>query len=213
MNPQRVSVSKLDTFNKYRCEVISEDELILYLAGPREESEYMRVGTAISAYFETGDPEYLADARIVPQSLADVMAPCDWEGEPEVWVSGDVGPLHVVGRLDRLFGMRALDYKAKFSTFSVDRYLDSYQWRLYLHMTGAREFLFRVFRLPPSPPYAVQEAHTIKLWTYPELASDCERLACEYADWLERAGDLEARVAEILARREEEPAEAEELAA
>lgn len=55
--------------------------------------------------------------------------------------------IQVSGRVDGMEGAHVRDVKTKFRDVAVQEYLDSYQWRYYLHMTGLDYFFYDVFQV------------------------------------------------------------------
>jgi len=100
----------------------------------------------------------------------------------EIPVSQKYGDLLVRGRCDDVTGSTVTDYKLTFSSFDAERYLESFQWRFYLDMLKANRFVYQVFegyqrRGAESDIVDIKKLHTLRLYRYPEMEADCQKLA------------------------------------
>lgn len=105
----------------------------------------------------------------------------------EAPVSREYGDLTVRGRVDSLIGKVVSDYKST-ESFDGERFMDSYQWRFYLDMTGADVFRYLVFQMYEAEPkvYVISQFHQLKQARYPGLHRDCRALACDYLEFMKR---------------------------
>lgn len=86
------------------------------------------------------------------------------------------------GRCDAISANAVHDIKTT-SAIDADRYLDSYQWRAYLWMSGRQRFVYDIFRVKVEDDIkvvTVLEYVPLKLTAYPNLARDVERLLEEF---------------------------------
>jgi hypothetical protein len=136
---------------------------------------------------------------------------CDAEIEAwprrELKAEKDYGGIIVSGRCDRLHGMIIEDDKTT-SHFSgdagVEKYIDKWQWRYYLDIFGAHEFMWHIWETreiditkhgDPERDYpGVKSAweifnhHIIRNYRYPQMETECREFALKYKEFAERAG-------------------------
>ncbi len=129
---------------------------------------------------------------------SEIALPPVRELKAEVVFETPSGPVMLVGKVDGIDG-KIHDQKAT-EDFDPERYLDSLQWRSYLVMFGAREFVYDVFRVKyergpghtdadgkyikgePTGKVTVLEYHPISFYTYPDIRSDVQRAVNELAE-------------------------------
>src|SRR5574343_616066 len=159
-----VSVTSVEAYRLMTEEVISEFDLIVQLLKLEPYVERVNVGLQVHSLIETHD-------RI---------------GTPEAWVSGDIAGVHIRGRVDMMHGVELREFKTTQSSFDPDRYLNSYQWRLYLVLSGCLKMVYRVFEAGydrMSGLYYPKAAHTLPIGIYPNMERDCENMIRSFLDW------------------------------
>lgn len=100
----------------------------------------------------------------------------------------DGQPFIVTGQVDEIHGRTVIDHKTT-GRFDPDRYLDGFQWRLYLDIFGADLFRWNVFEMKPGDEpmqYEITAAHRLEQYRYPALADDCQSLVERYARFYQR---------------------------
>lgn len=160
---KRISVTSLEKFRRYISGIDTEESLIEALSGTFKGNSYVWIGSAFHGIVENGEQAYrVADGGMVAEVdgyavLMDglqVATALQYRSElfgalHEVPIGMDFldgrFPIHVTGRIDLLHGNDIRDIKTKYSRSEASDYIDSYQWRLYLQMTGAERFYFDVF--------------------------------------------------------------------
>ncbi|BBL73171.1 hypothetical protein [Methylomagnum ishizawai] len=198
MNPTaKTSVSALEAFRRFQNELLTQEALVARLTTPfREDSENVRIqkGIDLHKYIETGNPRtmQLAWDR---DSVDAAIEESDLVGEHELWISGPLGDTHVHAKADLVNGLEIRDFKATGLPFKADDYEASYQWRLYLALTGCERFVYRVFEVPDDLPYRVVESHTFPLYPYPALLDDCLALVGDFRLWARGVPEIQARIA------------------
>jgi hypothetical protein len=181
--------SRLDEFRAYQSgEMFNGDEYTAVEFVRRmtsfESSPAMDAGTAVHKLIE--DIGY----GVIPEH-SDVLGwhvHFDLDAEAAVPLSREV-PLYrehngipLFGRCDAMNGTTVHDIKTT-SAIDIDRYMDSYQWRAYLWMSGRQRFVYDIFRVKLEADIkvvTVQEYVPLKLSTYPDLDRDVERLLEEF---------------------------------
>lgn len=130
----------------------------------------------------------------------EVALPSVRELRGEMVVDTPSGPVTLVGQVD---GYDGAVYDQKLTErVDPEQYLDSLQWRAYLVMFGAREFVYDLFRAKyerteddePTGKIVVDEHHRLKFYAYPLMRSDVERAVCELAEVVTTYVGHESRV-------------------
>lgn len=99
----------------------------------------------------------------------------------------DGKPIMISGQLDQIVGRRIEDHKTT-ARFDPERYMDGYQWRLYLEIFGADVFRWNIFELADQGQdddgtllYEVRSQHRLEQHRYPALGEDCQALVERFA--------------------------------
>lgn len=184
MDTLRVSASDIDALRYFLAD--DDAELADLLAQLRRETpptEAMTVGTALHAALEICQPgshgelsangytfEFRADCEIDLPEIRECKATQDYQ------IDGCLVTL--VGKVDAIHGLRVDDHKFT-SRYDAERFLNSYQWRVYLDIFGADEFRWNVFegRQDTSDPqrYVIYNVHQLTTHRYPGMEEDVRR--------------------------------------
>lgn len=188
MNTYRVST--VEAFRRWEKDEDAELEpLLAQIRGEGGGSEAMRAGTALHKALEDAQAgadfdtlsangytfHFDGDFSIALPTIRELRA-------SKVYMV-DGGPITISGQVDALHGRRIEDHKTT-GHFNADRFMEGYQWRLYLEIFGADHFRWNVFEiaeLDRSYHYTVRAQHTLEQWRYPALADDCQRLVERFA--------------------------------
>ncbi len=96
---------------------------------------------------------------------------------------GIYGDLRVTGHVDGIAGNLIQDHKST-AQFDAERYLASYQWRYYLDLAKAQMFQYNVFVMDKmeagQTEHVIREFHLLRTYAYPDLHTDCRRLAAQF---------------------------------
>jgi len=177
-------VSNIEAFRRWREDEESTVEDLVRFITVDEPTEAMKAGTAFHKALELApDGEYekleangytffLPDAEIALPSIRELRA------------YGSYGPLTVTGQVDGLRGSVVVDHKTT-ARFDAERYLGGCQWKFYLDLFEANEFVWNVFEIKELDlqVYRVSEPHTLKAYRYPEMHDECARLAGDYLEF------------------------------
>lgn len=192
MDTLRVSASDIDAFRYFMAD--DDAELAPLLAQLRRETpqtEPMQVGTALHAALEAchaGEHgelsangytfEFAATVEIDLPEIREIKATRDYE------IDGCLVTL--VGKVDAIHGRRVDDHKYT-SRYDAERFLGSYQWRVYLDVFGADEFRWNVFegRQSTTDPtrYTIFNAHQLKMHRYPNMGDDIQRALLAFVEF------------------------------
>jgi hypothetical protein len=177
--------SRLDEYLMYRSgenwqgEEYTTAEFIRNLT-VRVETPKMAAGTAVHELVENAKfgavPERaeLNGWRVHFKLDAEIRLP--QMREIRLW--GHHKHITVVGRCDAIDGGTVHDIKTTSSTIDIERYLDSYQWRAYLWMSGRSRFVYDVLRVDvddAEKAVEVRDYMRIPVSAYPGLDRDVEQ--------------------------------------
>lgn len=108
----------------------------------------------------------------------------------EVELHREHNGIPLFGRCDAIDANSVHDLKTT-SSIDVDRYLDSYQWRSYLWMSGRQRFVYDILRVKVDESIkvvTVLEYVPIEVTAYPRLASDVEGLLEQFHECVRSLG-------------------------
>lgn len=182
-------VSEVESFRQWATDDEAElSDLMDRLTGANRPSDVMLAGTAFHKALEDAQDgevdvlqangytfEFLTDADL---SIPDIR---ELRASRTYMVDGQ--PITISGQVDALEGKRVEDHKTT-GRFDPERYLNGYQWRLYLEIFGADQFRWNVFEIAPTTDPAhwdVRAAHTLEQFRYPTMPADCEKLVTAFA--------------------------------
>jgi hypothetical protein len=182
MRALRVSATDLDQLRYFReTDEMELAELIARLKHLMPSSEAMEAGTALHKALEHASPgdhkgfeqdgftfSFDTDAEIDLPAIRELKSTAEF-------IIGDT-VVTAVGKVDGIHGKRIDDHKFT-ARFDPDRYLSSYQWRLYLHIFDANEFRWNIFEAVESLPrnYRIRHVHPMTMHRYPGMDEDIAR--------------------------------------
>jgi hypothetical protein len=181
MDTLRVSATDLDQLRYFRdTDDMELAELIARLKHLMPSTDAMEAGTALHKALELAEPgefkglsadgymfSFEIDAEIDLPSMREIKTTRDW--------LVDDCTVTLVGKVDAIVGRRIDDHKFT-AKFDPDRYLDSYQWRVYLELFEADHFRWNIFEGIESAPknYLIRNMHKLDQHRYPAMADDVE---------------------------------------
>lgn len=188
----RISVTDLDSYLYWlEAEDMPLEDLLVRLRGEEEPNEKMFAGRAFHTLLEHASESDLAVARVdgfefIFQLDSTIAVPVIRELKGEVIIQTKFGPVTLVGKVDAMHGRRVTDYKLT-ERFDAERYADSYQWRAYLSMFDATEFVYEAFeyRYDPksaAPRLIVYGHQSLRFNAYPGMRADLERKVEDLAE-------------------------------
>lgn len=185
-------VSEAESFRQWQEDEDADLEVLLSrLRGQSEASEAMLAGTAFHKALELAAAKDHAKLFALGYTFNvagdfELAIPAIREVRASKTYQTDVGPITISGQLDAIEGKRVEDHKTT-GRFDPERYLNGYQWRLYLDIFGANHFRWNVFEIacdgedPSGLTWNVIDAHRLEQYRYPAMVDDCQRLAQDLA--------------------------------
>lgn len=145
----RISVTDLDSWRYYKAsEDMDAEALLRRLRKEEPPTKAMLAGRALHSALENageGEMDFAEADGFKFRFMADCQIPLlpVRELKGEMLIQTPVGFVTLVGVIDGLDGA-VYDWKLT-ERFDAERYADSYQWRSYLTMFNARQFVYGVF--------------------------------------------------------------------
>ena len=187
MQALRVSATDVDQLIYFReTDEMELADLIARLKHLMPSSEAMEAGTALHAALEHAEPgdhsgftaagftfSFETDVEIQLPAIREMKATSVFEIEDT--------SVTLVGKVDAIHGRKIYDHKFT-ARFDADRYLDSYQWRIYLELFGADAFQWNIFVALESAPknYLIRDFHDLTMHRYPGMRDDVERAVANF---------------------------------
>lgn len=189
----RVSASDVDALRYFLNDEEGDDlaELLARLRHEEPPTDAMRAGTALHTALENSDQGEFGELSAGGYTFSlqfdaeiDIPPIREIKAEREYRISG--ATVTLVGKVDALHGKRVDDHKLT-SRYDAERFLSSYQWRIYLDIFGADEFRWNIFegREDKDDPkrYIVYGFHPLRMYRYPDMAGDIERELARFVDF------------------------------
>lgn len=150
----RISVTDLDGYRYFKDSEQALDEFLNRLRRLEPPNRKMLAGKALHKILERASSGGVELNEEITVANCDgfnfrFAADCDLPLLPVVELKGEIeietpsGPVTLVGVVDGIDGA-IYDHKLT-ERFDAEKYADSYQWRAYLVMFGARRFTYNVF--------------------------------------------------------------------
>lgn len=183
-------VSHVEAFRQWEADEETDlDWLLRRIRGEEPPSERMLAGTALHKALELAPigqefAELRVDGytfRFVGDFELRLSTIRELRGRKTYVVDGL--PIEITGQVDQIEGKRIDDHKTT-GRFDPERYLEGYQWRLYLDIFNADRFRWNVLEMSETDDPKVWDVfaqHTLEQWRYPGLANDCHALVERFA--------------------------------
>lgn len=193
----RLSVTTVEAYRLFRTEEwMTWERFRNQVIGEYEPTEDMQRGTAFHSileypghYRDEASGNYICDGFEMDGASIDRFLCWMPPGLPEVKTELEMCGHTVVGKCDLLAGLEVHDFKCP-KQIKPDGYHASYQWRLYLEIFGCDLFVYDVCDLRPvkrgSNVYHIWDWHPYKLYRYPSIREDCERIVAECGEFLSK---------------------------
>jgi len=175
---------------------MSEADLQATIRGEFTPTHEILVGRAFGKVLEDPD-RYLIPGAFQCEGYTfglDMMEPAlalmDRRGVYEAKATKDYGPYTVVSKADQIVGAHLIEHKTTWSTFSFDKYAESYQWRYMVEAFQPLAVSYYVFSLGEERDGSIvlRDINTFRLYPYPELHHDCAALVDRFAEYVTLRG-------------------------
>lgn len=183
----RVSASDVDALRYF---IANDDgdlaELLTRLRREAPPSESMLAGTALHGALEACQDGSLTEIEadgfrftLDFDAELDLAVTREMKATRDYKVNGHVVTL--VGKVDAVHGRRIEDHKFT-SRYDAERFLGSYQWRIYLDLFDADQFRWNVFegREVGERHYTIKHLHQLTTHRYPDMEDDIRRELAGY---------------------------------
>lgn len=191
-----LSVSTIEAFRMLQCEDWMDlDRFADQILRREEPSEILLLGRAFDLVLE--DPAayrrkftYECDGYKFDRAAVDELLDELPQGLPQVTASEEIAGHVITGRCDLITGLTVHDWKVT-KQINAMRYLDSYQWRLYLVLFGCRQFVYhpvQLLRDRDTGYYAPRNYTPVTTYAYPGMEEDVRLLVDECATFLVNSG-------------------------
>lgn len=166
----KLSATQIDAYVKFTKDEISQDMLHESLLRTGKSNVKMELGSIFHSLIEDKDAkipqnfflvnydnkEMESSTRYVPlfdaKQIADIRKMFTHgiheSKQRMILRNGAFGEVMLTGVADYLYGNTAYEFKTAWGAFSIDRYIDSLQWRIYCMMFGVNKIEYYVFKFP-----------------------------------------------------------------
>lgn len=186
----RMSVTEIDSWRYFKAsDGMSLEDLLRRLRKEEPPTQAMLAGRALHKVLEhiTEGDIACADAdgfsfKFVAECSVPLLPVRELKGEVEIPTPS--GPVTLVGVVDGIDGA-VYDHKLT-ERFDAERYAESYQWRCYLTMFGAKKFVYNVFEGregDKANEWVIHGFHEFPLYAYAGMREDVEREVAEFAQF------------------------------
>lgn len=205
MSAQVWRVSDVESFRQWeQDEELTEAWLLARLRHEDATTQAQAAGTALHLALEhahEGEADELHASGYTfrfPSDAVVVCPPIREQRRRRTWMV-DGAPITISGQVDGLDGLTVYDHKTT-GRVDLERYLDGYQWRLYLAIFQAQRFVWQVFDMRPAHGepedeprvYDVREVHQLEQHWYPGLEDDCAALVARFARFVRERMEVAA---------------------
>lgn len=149
-------------------------------------THHLTMGTALHKLFELSPygtlPEYITVDGVHISCHPDFDATIYCPTQREVPVEGLINGLLIKGTCDAKDSHAVYDWKTT-KSFSIETYTLSWQWRVYLYLTGLNKFVYNVFtanKNEASNSIELKKLDVVTCYRYPDMNMDVENIVNEY---------------------------------
>lgn len=196
----RISCTTLESYRLWRDpnqEWMPESDLIDTINGIWKPTHKVELGSAFGKVLEDPD-RFMIPGGFECQGFAfgrDVIEPClaliDRRGTFEAKALKTYGDCDVVSKADHIVGSHLSEFKSTLSTFNIQKYLDSCQWRFMGDAMQPSQITYRVFCLSECEANGVielKDIHSFNVFPYAGMHEDCAALVREFAGYVTSRG-------------------------
>lgn len=143
--------SHIEAFRKYLADEITKDMLTNTLKGTSTASVKMQIGTHFHELIQTKDATSIYFDNKQLQNAQYKYAQGVYEVKAKKEFITKNGVVSISGIADNIVGNIIYEFKTCYGTFSIDRYLESMQWRIYTWLFDVPAVKYAVFEFPSIP--------------------------------------------------------------
>lgn len=195
----RVSATTLESFRLYMApdqEWKTEASLLEDIAGTFVPTRPVEIGKAFGLVLETPDRYKVRGGYVCngfsfdDAAMAEPLSLMDRRGVYEAKAIKRYGDVDVVSKADQIIGCRLREHKTTCSTFSFEKYADSFQWRLMADAFEPLQVSYYVFCLDDheNGVITVKSVETFNLYPYAQLHEDCAELVDQFRAYVTAKG-------------------------
>jgi hypothetical protein len=195
----RISTTTLESYRLFMQpdqEWMSEADLLATIRGEFTPTPAIELGLSYGRILEDPD-RYLVpggyQCGLYSFGLDDVepaLALIDRRGVMEAKAVKRYGPCDVVAKVDHILGAHLTEFKTTGSSFNIDKYLESCQWRFYFDVFEALKLTYHIFLLDDheNGVASLRGIESFQVYPYPQLHADCADLVREFAVYVTAKG-------------------------
>jgi hypothetical protein len=192
MQTLRTSASDIDALRYYLADDDGDiGELLARLRKEEPPTAAMLAGTALHDALEHCDVGEHGEMKAQGHTFffqcdGDIDIPAIREVKATRDYMIDGCAVTLVGKVDGIHGKRIDDHKLT-SRYDAERFLNTYQWRVYLDVFGADEFRWNIFEGRPDAVdpkrYTIFALHQLRMHRYPGMGDDIEKELRRFVDF------------------------------
>jgi len=145
----KISTTQIDSYWKYVNGYLTEEQIMDTLLRRGTSNLKMELGSMFHSLIELQDAECPA---IFNQEQIQHARSIFTDGMHEVKTrqvfASCIGNIAITGVADYLVGRKVMEAKTTWGSFSIDKYIDSLQWRIYCRLFDASETEYVIFEFP-----------------------------------------------------------------
>ncbi len=193
----RISVTTIESYRRYLGGVDDEKKLIDSITKRSPPTENMMRGTAFHSILESPGQYYIEQSNIYDCNSivfnAEIVNQCipviDYSGAFEMSntkiYSIDGEQITVSGRCDQIIGSKVVENKTKWSTFDIDSYQESCQWRFYIDIYNVSAVKYNVFCMSALVAgIRLNSIEVFEMHPYPNLKNDVNFLLKQFVEYI-----------------------------
>lgn len=196
----RISTTTLESFRLYMQpdqDWMTEESLIASIRGEFVPTPAVLLGQAFGSVLESPERRRVSGGYrhgsyfFSDETMAPALALIDYRGVFEAKAVKSYGPHDVVAKADHLLGAHLSEFKTTLSTFNLEKYADSCQWRFMADIFQPSIITYRVFCLDQEDgidSIGIKSIECFNLFPYAQLHQDCCDLLGEFVDYVTRKG-------------------------
>jgi hypothetical protein len=193
----RVSATQLEQFRLFVTDDwMTEQSLLDSLTGVFVPTPAVQLGHAYHAVLEAPTPYrvpggYACEGFTFDDATMDPMLSLiDRRGVFEVKTTQPFGDVTLVAQADQLVGAHLYEFKTTGSPFSIDKYLDSIQWRVYALVFDPLAITYRVATLDDhgNGVVTLKDLNHLTLYPYAGIEQEVRSLVTRFVEFIRAKG-------------------------